>query len=62
MPLLIPQILHHGAVDGVTGSCHEYRLSSGSDKLALLIDFDILKIENQNIFREKKLFFPFITG
>ena len=31
MPLLIPQTLHHGAVDGVTGSCHEYRLSSGAD-------------------------------
>jgi metallo-beta-lactamase family protein len=38
MPLLIPTVLHHGAVDGVTGSCHEYRLASSSEKLALLID------------------------
>ncbi|WP_445765658.1 MBL fold metallo-hydrolase RNA specificity domain-containing protein [Rheinheimera sp.] len=30
-----PQFIHHGAVDGVTGSCHEYRLA---DDYALLID------------------------
>ncbi len=30
-----PQFTHHGAVDGVTGSCHEYRLS---DDYGLLID------------------------
>ena len=30
-----PQFIHHGAVDGVTGSCHEYRLS---DEYGLLID------------------------
>ena len=30
-----PQFIHHGAVDGVTGSCHEYRLS---DDYGLLID------------------------
>lgn len=30
-----PQFLHHGAVDGVTGSCHEYRLAAD---YALLID------------------------
>ena len=30
-----PQFIHHGAVDGVTGSCHEYRLS---DDYGLLVD------------------------
>ena len=30
-----PQFIHHGAVDGVTGSCHEYRIS---DDYAVLID------------------------
>lgn len=30
-----PEFIHHGAVDGVTGSCHEYRLS---DDYAALID------------------------
>ncbi|CAM3863686.1 MBL fold metallo-hydrolase RNA specificity domain-containing protein [Rheinheimera salexigens] len=30
-----PTFLHHGAVDGVTGSCHEYRLA---DDFAVLID------------------------
>lgn len=30
-----PTFLHHGAVDGVTGSCHEYRLA---DDFAILID------------------------
>nr|WP_215398002.1 MBL fold metallo-hydrolase [Rheinheimera oceanensis] len=30
-----PQFIHHGAVDGVTGSCHEYRIS---DDYGLLID------------------------
>ena len=30
-----PQFTHHGAVDGVTGSCHEYRLA---DDYGLLID------------------------
>lgn len=30
-----PTFIHHGAVDGVTGSCHEYRLS---DDYAVLID------------------------
>lgn len=30
-----PQFIHHGAVDGVTGSCHEYRLA---DDYGLLID------------------------
>ncbi|MCB1679144.1 MAG: MBL fold metallo-hydrolase [Halioglobus sp.] len=29
------QILHHGAINGVTGSCHELRLSSGA---GLLVD------------------------
>jgi metallo-beta-lactamase family protein len=47
MPLLIPQILHHGAVDGVTGSCHEYRLSSGSNQLALLIDCGLFQGEEK---------------
>ena len=28
-------ILHHGAIDGVTGSCHELRLASGA---GILID------------------------
>ena len=32
---LYPQILHHGALQGVTGSCHELRLS---DKDGILID------------------------
>jgi metallo-beta-lactamase family protein len=27
------KILHHGAVDGVTGSCHQLRLSSGDSAL-----------------------------
>ena len=30
-----PQFIHHGAVDGVTGSCHEYRIA---DDYGLLID------------------------
>ena len=30
-----PEFLHHGAVDGVTGSCHEYRLATD---YGLLID------------------------
>lgn len=30
-----PEFIHHGAVDGVTGSCHEYRIS---DDYGLLID------------------------
>ncbi|QBL09799.1 MBL fold metallo-hydrolase [Rheinheimera sp. D18] len=30
-----PRFIHHGAVDGVTGSCHEYRIS---DDYGLLID------------------------
>ncbi|SEH75596.1 metallo-beta-lactamase family protein [Rheinheimera pacifica] len=30
-----PQFIHHGAVDGVTGSCHEYRIG---DDYGLLID------------------------
>jgi metallo-beta-lactamase family protein len=30
-----PQFIHHGAVDGVTGSCHEYRLA---DDYGVLID------------------------
>jgi metallo-beta-lactamase family protein len=30
-----PQFVHHGAVDGVTGSCHEYRIS---DEYGLLVD------------------------
>lgn len=30
-----PMFIHHGAVDGVTGSCHEYRIS---DDYGLLID------------------------
>ena len=36
--LIPPQILHHGAVNGVTGSCHEYLLSLNSAKAGLLID------------------------
>lgn len=52
------EILHHGAVNGVTGSCHELRLSSGasllvdcglfqgSEALAIpAITFDISRIE-----------------
>lgn len=34
-PYDYPQFTHHGAVDGVTGSCHEYRIS---DDYGLLID------------------------
>ncbi len=30
-----PRFIHHGAVDGVTGSCHEYRIA---DDYGLLID------------------------
>ncbi|MBZ9610367.1 MBL fold metallo-hydrolase RNA specificity domain-containing protein [Rheinheimera maricola] len=30
-----PHFIHHGAVDGVTGSCHEYRIA---DDYAVLID------------------------
>ncbi len=30
-----PFILHHGAVSGVTGSCHELRLD---DQTAILVD------------------------
>jgi metallo-beta-lactamase family protein len=30
-----PVFIHHGAVDGVTGSCHEYRIS---DDYGLLVD------------------------
>jgi metallo-beta-lactamase family protein len=33
--IAMPVILHHGAVDGVTGSCHELRLADGR---AVLID------------------------
>lgn len=32
---MFPEILHHGAVDGVTGSCHELRTTDGD---AILID------------------------
>jgi len=35
MSKLYPQILHHGALQGVTGSCHELRLS---EKAGILID------------------------
>jgi metallo-beta-lactamase family protein len=32
---LTPHFIHHGAVDDVTGSCHEYRIS---DDYGLLVD------------------------
>jgi len=32
------QIKHHGAVDGVTGSCHELALGSGESSAGFLID------------------------
>jgi len=32
------QIKHHGAVDGVTGSCHELTLGNGVDMSGVLID------------------------
>ena len=33
--LIFPEIFHHGAKDGVTGSCHELRLS---EEACILID------------------------
>ena len=32
------RIKHHGAVDGVTGSCHELKLGSGAAEAGVLID------------------------
>lgn len=32
------QILHHGAVNGVTGSCHEVRIDDGDHRAGILID------------------------
>lgn len=39
-----PVILHHGAVDGVTGSCHEYQLAPG---YAVLIDCGLFQGDEQ---------------
>ena len=39
------QILHHGAVDGVTGSCHELRLASGA---GLLVDCGLFQGEEES--------------
>jgi len=40
-----PNIVHHGAVDGVTGSCHELRLSSDS---AVLVDCGLFQGEEKS--------------
>jgi len=34
----MPEVIHHGAVRGVTGSCHEYRLNTGHSSASVLID------------------------
>lgn len=39
-----PTIIHHGAVDGVTGSCHEYRLAPD---YAVLIDCGLFQGDEQ---------------
>ncbi|KRS21867.1 hypothetical protein AAY72_06360 [Alishewanella sp. WH16-1] len=39
-----PRIIHHGAVDGVTGSCHEYQLSPD---YAVLIDCGLFQGDEQ---------------
>lgn len=41
---IYPTILHHGAVDGVTGSCHEYRLT---ENYGLLIDCGLFQGDEQ---------------
>ena len=42
--IMPPSILHHGAVDGVTGSCHEYQLAPN---YALLIDCGLFQGDEQ---------------
>ncbi|KKO46960.1 metallo-beta-lactamase [Arsukibacterium ikkense] len=39
-----PEFIHHGAVDGVTGSCHEYRIA---DDYGLLIDCGLFQGDEQ---------------
>jgi metallo-beta-lactamase family protein len=43
--LIKPNIFHHGAVEGVTGSCHEYQLSDGESRLSVLIDCGLFQGE-----------------
>ncbi len=43
---LYPQILHHGALSGVTGSCHELRLS---EKAGILIDCGLFQGEEAEV-------------
>lgn len=39
-----PQLIHHGAVDGVTGSCHEYRLAAD---YSILVDCGLFQGDEQ---------------
>ncbi|MFN3712009.1 MAG: MBL fold metallo-hydrolase, partial [Alishewanella aestuarii] len=39
-----PHFIHHGAVDGVTGSCHEYQLAPD---YAVLIDCGLFQGDEQ---------------
>jgi len=39
-----PQLIHHGAVDGVTGSCHEYQLAAD---YSILIDCGLFQGDEQ---------------
>lgn len=39
-----PEIIHHGAADGVTGSCHEYRISHD---YAVLVDCGLFQGDEQ---------------
>ena len=38
LTMIYPHILHHGAIAGVTGSCHQLRIDAHR---SLLIDIDI---------------------
>lgn len=43
-PTVQPQVRHHGAVDGVTGSCHEYRVAAD---YGVLIDCGLFQGDEQ---------------
>lgn len=49
------QLFHHGAAQGVTGSCHELRLSSGE---GLLIDCGIFQGQERGRSAEEQIDFP----
>jgi metallo-beta-lactamase family protein len=46
LSISFPQILHHGALQGVTGSCHELRLS---EKDGILIDCGLFQGEEEGL-------------